>query len=145
MNRAQFQEYIDHFNKREYDAVTGYFDPNIVVEYYDDGSYSGPPARTLRGRKEFADTYKALHEHTREVLELGAFLTDGEHMFVELWTEFHTFQDSPPNYKRPPKKKGEVLVTTNWVLYTMKGEVMQHIKIAHWRVHDPKLAKFARA
>jgi hypothetical protein len=143
MNRDQFLQYIDHFNHRRYEAVTSYFAPDITVEYYDDGTYTGPPARTLHGREEFAQTYKALHEHTREALELGAFMTSGNLMFVELWTEFHTFQDSPPTYKRPPKKKGEVLVTTNWVLYTMKGDVMQHIKIAHFRVHDPKLAKFA--
>jgi hypothetical protein len=143
MDRAGFLKYIDHFNHRRYDAVTGYFAPDITVEYYDDGSYSGPPARTLHGRDEFTASYKSLHEHTREVLELGDFIASGNLMFVELWTEFHTFQDSPPNYPRAPKKKGEVLVTTNWVLYTMKGDVMQHIRIAHFRVHDPKLAKFA--
>lgn len=34
MNREQFLEYVDHFNKKRYDAVTSYFAPDITVEYF---------------------------------------------------------------------------------------------------------------
>lgn len=141
MNREQFQTYIDHFNNKRYDAVVSYFAPDVTVEYNDDGTYSGPPARTLRGRDEFMANYKKLHSHTREYLELGFFMACDDMMLVELWTEFHTFQDSPPG-PGLVRKKGDILVTTNWVLYNMEGDKMKRIRIAHFRVHDPKMAKY---
>lgn len=141
MNREQYQVYVNHFNNKEYDAVTGYFDPNITVEYYDDATYR-QPARTLYGRKGFTDSYMALHAHTREILELGAFLTGGNLMFVELYTEFLTFKDSPAGVL-PQRKKGDVSIMTNWVLYTMdEKDKMKRIQIAHHRMHDPKTAKY---
>ncbi len=141
MNRDQFQVYINHFNNKEYDAVTGYFNPNVTVEYYDDATYA-KPAKTLHGRQAFADNYKLLHSHTREFLELGAFMTSGNLMFVELYTEFLTFKDSPPEVQ-PPLKKGTVRIMTNWVLYTMdEQDKMKHIRIAHFRMHDPGTAKY---
>lgn len=142
MKREQYLEYIDHFNHRRYDAVTSYFAPDIVVEYYDDATYTGLPARTLYGRQGFIDSYMSLHEHTREILELGDFMTSGNLVFTELYTEFHTFKDSPPSYPRAPKKKGEVSIMTNWVIYNMEGDKMKHIRIAHFRMHDPKTAKY---
>jgi hypothetical protein len=143
LNREQFQEYIDHFNNRRYDAVVSYFHPDVTVEYYDNGTYTGTPARTLYGRDGFVESYKALHEHTREVLELGVFMTDGKNLLAELYTEFHTFQDSPPTYNRPPKKKGDIVLSTNWVLYDLdENDKFKRIRIAHFRLHDPSTAKY---
>jgi len=68
MNREQYLEYADHFNNKRYDKVTGYFAPDITVEYFDNAYGPQFPARTLHGPEEFAANYKALHEHTREVL-----------------------------------------------------------------------------
>jgi hypothetical protein len=142
MNREQYQEYVDHFNAKRYDKVTGYFAPDITVEYYDNADPNGPPARTLHGAKEFQESYHALHAHTREVLELGDFWSDGKLLFAELWTEFHTFKDAPPDY-RLARKKGDVVIMTNWVMYNLEGGKMKRIRIAHFRNHDPKLAKFS--
>ena len=93
MNREQYLEYIDHFNNKRYDALTSYFTEDITVEYFDDAYAPYAPARTLYGRDGFTANYRALHEHTREILELGDFMAQGNLMFVELYTEFHTFKD----------------------------------------------------
>jgi ketosteroid isomerase-like protein len=140
LNRQQYQEYVDHFNNKRYDKVTSYFTPDVTVEYYDDATYRAP-ARTLYGRKGFTDSYMALHEHTREILELGDFLSEGDLVFAELYTEFHTFRDPPASQNRM-WKKGDVNISTNWVLYTMENRKMKRIRIAHFRMHDPKTAKF---
>jgi hypothetical protein len=140
MDRQQFLEYVDHFNKKRYDAVTGYFAPDVTVEYYDDATYTGAPARTVHGAQEFISHYKALHEHTREAMELGAFMFTDNWMFVELYTEFHTFKDPPANSGRT-WKKGDVTVMTNFVLYDFEGGKMKRIRIAHFRMHDPATAR----
>ena len=141
MNREQYLEYVDHFNNRRYDAVTSYFTPDITVEYFDNAYGPQFPARTLHGRDEFAASYKALHEHTREVLELGDFMVYGDLMFVELYTEFHTFKDAPADFGRP-WKKGDINIMTNWVIYDLEGDKMKRIRIAHFRNHDPRTAKY---
>lgn len=142
MNRKQYLEYVDHFNNKRYDKVTGYFAPDITVEYPD--NFAGPqiPARTLHGSAEFAANYKALHAHTREVLELGDFLAEGDLVFVELYTEFHTFKDPPASAGRQ-WKKGDITIMTNWVVYNLdKNGKMKRIRIAHFRNHDPGTARY---
>ena len=141
MNREQYLEYVDHFNNKRYDKVTGYFAPDITVEYFDNAYGPQFPARTLHGPEEFAANYKALHEHTREVLELGDFMAEGDLVFVELYTEFHTFKDAPASGQQ--WKKGDITIMTNWVMYNLdENGKMKRIRIAHFRNSDPKTAKY---
>ena len=143
MNREQYQEYIDHFNHKRYDALTGYFAEDVTVEYFDDAYAPYAPARTLHGKEGFTANYKALHEHTREILELGDFWSEGDLVFAELYTEFHTFKDPPAGAGRS-WKKGDVTIMTNWVLYTMDGQgKMKRIRIAHFRNSDPTTARYS--
>jgi hypothetical protein len=143
MNRKQFLEYVAHFNKKEFDKVAGYFAPDVTVEYPDNFSGSPITPRTLHGPKAFIDNYVALTSNVKEVLEVGAFLSEGSHMFVELYTEFITFKDVPPGVGQMTRKKGDVSIMTNWVLYDMdKNDKMKRIRIAHFRNHDPKTAKY---
>ncbi len=142
MNKKQFLAYIDHFNNKRYDAVTGYFTPDVSVEYF---SHPGNPeiaARTLHGPAEFMASYKALHEQVREVLELRDFMVCEDLLFAELYTEFHCFKDRASDAV-VPLKKGEVSIMTNWVVYNMTpDDKMKRIRIAHFRMHDPAAAKF---
>lgn len=141
MNRGQYLEYINHFNNKRYDAVMSYFTPDFTVEFFTDWANPEMAARTMHGRQAFIDAYKKLHEHVREVLELGDFLVSGNRLFVELYVEFHCFKDFPEVLSRP-MRKGEVMIMTNWVVYDLKNDKMDRIRIAHFRMHDPKLAKF---
>ena len=142
MNKEQYLEYIDHFNKKRYAMLTDYFADDIWVEYFDDAYGPYTPAKTLHGPTEFTANYKALHEHTREVLELGDFWSEGSLLFAELYTEFHTFKDSPLG-SGMQRKKGDVIIMTNWVLYNMdeRGK-MKRIRIAHFRNSDPATARY---
>ena len=142
MNRKQYLEYVDHFNNKRYDKVTSYFAPDITVEYFDNAYGPYAPARTLHGAKEFEANYRALHAHTKEVLELGDFLSEGDLVFVELYTEFITFKDPPDDAGRM-WKKGDVTIMTNWVLYNLDARgKMKRIRIAHFRNSDPRTAKY---
>jgi ketosteroid isomerase-like protein len=141
MNRTQYQEYVDYFNNKRYDAVTSYFAPDITVEYFDNAYGPQLAPRTLHGPKEFEANYKSLHEHTREVLELRDFMSQGDLVFAELYTEFHTFKDSPASGGQQ-RKKGDIVIMTNWVIYNIEDGKMKRIRIAHFRNHDPKEAKY---
>jgi len=142
MNREQYQVYVDHFNNKRYDAVTSYFTPDITVGDFTNLSKPSEPPRTLHGPKEFAASYMALHDHVREVLELGDFMAQGDLLFAELYTEFHCFKDYPTTSFNP-LKNGDISIMTNWVIYNMTpDDRMKRIRIAHFRMHDPKTAKY---
>ena len=139
MTKAEFLEYIDHFNNQRFDTVIGYFAPDVTVEY-PDGLQDTEPPMTLHGPKAFFDMYKSWAEFTREALELGDFISTEDRLFVELYTEFHLTKDAP-NLFGGPKKRGDVVIMTNWVLYNMEGGKFKKIRIAHFRMHDPKTAR----
>jgi hypothetical protein len=141
MNREQFLEYIDHFNNRRWDMVTSYFRPDVTLEYPDSFGYPGTPAKTLQGPQEFIANYQAITTNVREVLNLGAFMSEGNQFFVELITEFHVFRDAPEG-SPAMGKKGDVIVMNQCVLYdTDEQGKFQRIRIFHHRYLDPALAQ----
>jgi hypothetical protein len=140
MNREQFLEYVDHFNNHRWDKVTSYFRPDVVLEYPDSFGNPGSSARSLHGPQEFIDNYQALTANVREVLNLGAFMSEGNQFFVELITEFHVFRD-PPEGGTALGKKGDVIVMNQCVLYdTDEQGKFRHIRIFHHRYLDPAVA-----
>jgi hypothetical protein len=142
MNRQGYLKYVEHFNNKRYDALTGYFTPDISVEYFTSMGNPKEPPRTLHGPEEFVASYTTLHDYVREVLELRDFMLYEDLLFAELYTEFHCFKDREPGMLMP-LKKGEVSVMTNWVVYNMTPEdKMKRIRIAHFRMHDPNGARF---
>ncbi len=137
MTRDEFIVYINHFNNREYNALTKYFSEDIIVEYFDNFLVEKQTPKTLHGKEEFVANYMGLHKKFREYLELGFFLTDGKNLLVELYTEFHALEDA--SFTAGAMKKGEAFCVTNWVCYDFAPDgSFQHIRIAHFRVHDPK-------
>ena len=140
MNREQFLEYVDHFNNRRWDKVTSYFRPDVVLEYPDSFGNRGSTARSLHGPQEFIANYQAITANVREVLNLGAFMAEGNQFFVELITEFHVFRD-PPEGASAMGKKGDVIVMNQCVLYdTDEQGKFQRIRIFHHRYLDPAVA-----
>ncbi|MBN2240566.1 MAG: nuclear transport factor 2 family protein [Dehalococcoidales bacterium] len=143
MNREEFLEYMDHFNNHRWDKVVSYFRPDVILEYPD--NFAGPQipgrtGRTLHGPEEFIENYKAIAASVREVLNLGAFMAEGNQFFVEFVTEFHAFGDLPEGSSKP-WKKGEVSVFNQCVLYDVDEEgKFKRIRIFHHRHLDPSTA-----
>jgi len=145
MTREQFLEYIDYFNKKDFESVASYFNPDVTLEYPDNfmGSLpSGAAARTLHGPDEFIKNYKALTENVREVLNLGVFLSEGSHFCVELITEFHALKTTATGAAGGQRKMGDISVLNQCVIYDLdeKGK-FKRIRIFHHRHLDPEKLK----
>ena len=141
MNRQQFLEYMDHFNNHRWEKVTSYFRPDVVLEYPDSFGDPKSTAKTLHGPQEFIANYQAIAANVREVLNLGAFMEEGNQFFVELITEFHVFRD-PPEGSSSLGKKGDVIVMNQCVIYDVdEAGKFQHIRIFHHRYLDPAVAR----
>ena len=135
MTREQFLVYMNHFNNKEYDDLTKYFTDDVTVEYFDNFTLEKRPPLVLHGKDAFVANYKGLHSTIREFLDLGFCMTDGEHLIVELYTEFHALVDT--NFTAGELKKGEAFCCTNWVCYDLdENDKFKRIRIAHFIVHD---------
>jgi len=143
MTREEYLEYVACFNRKDFEAVAGYFTADITVEYYDNATGPKVTPRTLYGPQQFIENYKALTSTVKEVLELRDYLSTEDRVFAELYTEFHPLKDTPTSEGRQAWKAGEPVLSTNWVMYDMVDGKMKRIRIAHWRLHDPKTAKYA--
>ena len=140
MDKQKLLQYIDHFNHKLYEEVMAFYHPDVVIEY--PTMLANPQAQpvTRRGRAGFLEQYIVLHQHCREALEAQTILQDGHMMAAEMYTEFHFFKDYP-NFSGRRMKAGDVYITTNWCIYTVENERFTHIRVAHFRLHDPKTAR----
>lgn len=138
MTREEYLVYKDCFNRKDYDSVTSYFNPNCVVEYMDKFSVEPQTPKTLYGPEEFIASYKALHENFKEFLDLGIFLSDEKNMVVELHTEFIAMRDA--EFLGGACKKGQVFAVNQFCIYDFDEEgKYSRIRISHFRVlsNDP--------
>src|SRR6185503_8909284 len=74
MDRQTYNQYLDRFHARDYDAVLSYFAPQFDVSF---GGYS------LRSRDTVRAFYTFLHRHARETLLVDAFLSDERMIAIE--------------------------------------------------------------
>jgi SnoaL-like domain len=140
MDKQSFLRYVDHFNHKRYEDVMSYYDPDVSIEY--PTMLSNPQATpvTRKGRAGFLEQYVALHQSCREALEAGDLLFDGNRIAAEMYTEFHFFKDYP-NFSGRAMKAGDIYITTNWCIYTLENDKFKRIRVAHFRLHDPKTAR----
>lgn len=140
MTEQRFLDYIDHFNHKRYEKVMNYYHPDVTIEYPTMLANPQAPPVTRRGRTGFLEQYVLLHEHCREALEVGDLLFDEDKIAAEMYTEFHFFKDYS-NFSGRSMKAGDVYITTNWCIYTLENDKFKRIRVAHFRLHDPKTAR----
>jgi len=140
MDKQKLLQYIEHFNHKRYEEVMAFYHPDVVIEY--PTMLANPQAQpvTRRGRAGFLEQYIVLHQHCREALEAQTILQDGHMMAAEMYTEFHFFKDYA-NFSGRRMKAGDVYITTNWCIYTVENDKFTHIRVAHFRLHDPQTAR----
>ncbi len=141
MTREKFLEYIDLFNRKDFEKVASYFSPDVILEYPDNFMRSQTPGtspRTLNGPEEFIKNYQALTQNVREVINVGLFFSQGSHFCVELITEFHPLKSTEAG----AQQKREVDIMNQCVIYDLdeKGK-FKRIRIFHHRHLDPETAK----
>jgi hypothetical protein len=145
MTREQFLEYIDYFNRKDFESVASYFSPDVTLEYPD--NFMGPQTpgatgRTLHGPEEFIKNYQALTENIREVINVGVFLSEGSHFCVELITEFHALKTPAAGAPGAQFKQGETNILNQCVIYDLdEKSKFKRIRIFHHRHLDPETAK----
>ena len=140
MTKEQLLQYIDHFNRKRYEEVMSFYHPEVVIEYPTMLANPQAPPVTRRGRAGFLEQYVVLHQHCREALEVQTVIQEGNMLAAEMYTEFHFFKEYS-NFSGRNMKAGDIYITTNWCIYRVENEKFKHIRVAHFRLHDPNTAR----
>lgn len=84
MNRAQYQQYLDSFNGKDYDQVLEFWAPEFCVHVQNEILFDSP--------KSLKRTYAFLHSHVKEEIRVKHFLSDADRVFMEVDVRISAFR-----------------------------------------------------
>ena len=123
MDKSQFQDYIDSFNRDNFEGFSKYYADDVLLEL---------PSKTLRGRQAIVDFYREVKARIRETLEIKQVICDAEGLAAEVATEFYALEDWP-DFIAGPLRKGESIRLISFVLYKIRDGRFAHIRSARFR------------
>ncbi len=124
MRRDEFQAYIDAFCRGDFAGFTRYYADDVRL------SLAGGQV-ALRGRDAIAAFYRDVFKRIRESLEVVYFVADGEHVAVEIKTEFTALEDAP-DFTVRPLRKGETARIVSFVHYRVRGGLFTDIRACRY-------------
>ena len=135
MTREEFLVYMEAMNNVDHEKMSEFITDDIVLEFYNKPTNEKQTRKIVRGRDEYLEHFKRTHEKVKEILELGFFLYDGTNMIVEIYVEFHPYEDVILNTAE--LKKGQAYCATHWLCYDFAPDGrFNRIRIAHHLAHD---------
>jgi hypothetical protein len=123
MNKNQFRDYIDCFNRDDFAGFSKYYTEDVVLEL---------PRKELRGRQAIVDFYREVKARIRETLQINQVVADEEGLAAEVATEFYALEDWP-DFIVGPIRKGESIHIVSFVMYRIRDGKFAHIKSARQR------------
>jgi hypothetical protein len=120
MNKNDFRNYIDSFNRDDFPGFSRYYTDDVVLEL---------PRKELRGRQAIVDFYREVKSKIRETLEIKQVVADEEGLAAEVATEFYALEDWP-DFIVGPIRKGESIRLISLVIYRIRDGKFAHIKSA---------------
>jgi hypothetical protein len=115
MTRAEFDEYLEKFNSRDYDGF---------LDYYADGFEMIHVGGCLRGRDEVMKFYNFLHRYIKEKVIIDHFISDERMIAMEARVELECIEDLSPEMvassdypKLVSLKEGEKFVIPQFIHY----------------------------
>ena len=119
MNKQLFADYIDSFNRDDFEGFSKYYAEDVVLEL--------GKRKRLQGRQAIIDFYREVKSRIRETLVIRAVVADEEGLAAEVATEFHALEDWP-DFIAGPIRKGESIHIVSWVFYRIVDGRFQHIR-----------------
>jgi sulfur carrier protein ThiS len=123
MNKEQFRDYIDCFNRNDFAGFTRYYADDVLLEL---------PKMQLRGPQAIIDFYRVVKARVRETLKINEVIADSEGLAAEVDTEFLALEDWP-DFIVGPLKKGDAIRIVSFVHYKIRDGRFAHIKSARFR------------
>jgi hypothetical protein len=123
LDEQDFRRYIAAFNRNDFDGFSKY--------YADDVEFEGR-AGHFRSRAEVLAFYREVKSRMRETIEIKDIIVGDTDMTADIVTELVVQRDWP-EFPTGPVRKGQIILSQNFVWYEMKGGRFVHIRSAGYR------------
>jgi len=123
ITEADFRSYIDAFNRSDFDGFSKF--------YADDVEFEGR-GRHFRSRDEVLTFYREVKSKMRETITVKNVVVGESQLMAEIETELVAFVDWP-EFVTGPIRKGDVIVSQNFVWYEVRDGKFAHIRSARYR------------
>ena len=121
---ARFRDYIAAFNRHDYVALAGYYDPDVVLVIGN--------GTELRGVQAIVDFYRNVNHATTRTIEIVQAFADGDVLAAELRSEFLALRDAP-DFTSGPMARDDRLFINSFALYDLRGGRYARIRAAVFR------------
>jgi hypothetical protein len=123
MDKSQFHDYIDSFNRNDFEGFAKYYADDVLLEL---------PSKQLHGRQAIVEFYREVKARVRETLQIKQVVCDDEGLAAEVATEFFGLEDWP-DFIAGPLGKGESIRIVSFVMYRIRNGKFAHIRSARFR------------
>ena len=121
MNAADYADYIDCFNRNDFDGFGKYYCDDVVFVLGD--------KKRIVGREAILDFYRDVKSKIRETLNILSVVAGPDAMAVHVATEFYALVDWPDFIAGP----------------IMKGEALNIESLGYYYLRDGKFARILGA
>jgi hypothetical protein len=123
LGESDFRDYIAAFNRGDFDGFSKY--------YAEDVEFEGR-GRHFRNRQEVIAFYREVKSRMRETIEIKDLVVGDTQMVANIVTELLAYRDWP-EFVTGPIRKGEMILSENFVWYEIKDGKFVHIRSAGYR------------
>lgn len=121
---ARFRAYLRAFNASDWDALRGFYTPDIRLVIGN--------GTELIGRETIVEFYGKVKQQTRRTIETVQCFADGETLAAEIESEFLAIEDAP-DFAARPMARGDRYYLNSFVFYDFVGEHYTRIRAATFR------------
>ncbi|MEO9130574.1 MAG: nuclear transport factor 2 family protein [Sphingomonas sp.] len=123
-HEARYRSYLNAFNTSDWDALRGFYAPNIRLVIGN--------GTELAGREAIIDFYRGVKQHVQRTIEIIQCFADGDTLAAEIESEFLAIQDAP-DFAGRPLARGDRYYLNSFVFYNLAGEQYTRIRAAVFR------------
>jgi len=123
LGEQDFRDYIAAFNRSDFPGFSKYYAENVEFE---------GRGRHFRSKAEVLAFYREVKSRMKETIEIRDIIVGDTDMVANIVTRLEADRDWP-EFVTGPIRKGEVILSENFVWYEMKGGRFVHIRSAGYR------------
>lgn len=121
---ARFQAYMHTFNQSDWDALRGFYAPDIRLVIGN--------GTELVGREAIVEFYSKVKRQTRRTIEIIQCFAEGDMLAAEIESEFLAVEDAP-DFAVRPMARGDRYYLNSFVFYEFAGDQYTRIRAAVFR------------